>query len=150
MVTREPYRIVFFGTPEFAVPTLEALLHSRHLVVGVVTQPDRPRGRGYRVTDPPVKVRAAAARLPVLQPERLKDGGFLDALTALGADIGVATTGVAGPEAHDGKPVGTVYIGIATDAGTTGYEYVFSGSRAEIRGQACGAALERLLEVLAS
>jgi len=71
------------------------------------------------------------------------------ARTALGADIGVATTGVAGPEAHDGKPVGTVYIGIATAAGTRGYEYSFSGSRAEIRGQACGAALERLLEALA-
>jgi nicotinamide-nucleotide amidase len=72
------------------------------------------------------------------------------ARTALGADIGVATTGVAGPEAHDGKPVGTVYIGVATATGTNGYEYVFSGSRAEIRGQACGAALERLIEALAS
>jgi nicotinamide-nucleotide amidase len=72
------------------------------------------------------------------------------ARAALGADIGVATTGVAGPEAHDGKPVGTVYIGIATGAGTSGFEYLFSGGRAEIRGQACGAALERLLEALAS
>jgi nicotinamide-nucleotide amidase len=72
------------------------------------------------------------------------------ARAALGSDIGVATTGVAGPEAHDGKPVGTVYIGIATAAGTNGFEYLFSGSRAEIRGQACGAALERLLEALAS
>jgi nicotinamide-nucleotide amidase len=72
------------------------------------------------------------------------------ARTALGADIGISTTGVAGPEAHDGKPVGTVYIGVATAAGTAGFEYLFSGSRAEIRGQACGAALERLLEALAS
>jgi nicotinamide-nucleotide amidase len=72
------------------------------------------------------------------------------ARTALGADIGISTTGVAGPEAHDGKPVGTVYIGVATAAGATGFEYLFSGSRAEIRGQACGAALERLLEALAS
>ena len=70
------------------------------------------------------------------------------ARTVLGADIGVSTTGVAGPEAHDGKPVGTVYIGIATAAGTSAFEYAFSGSRAEIRGQACGAALERLLEAL--
>lgn len=69
---------------------------------------------------------------------------------ALGADIGVSTTGVAGPEAHDGKPVGTVFIGVATAAGTTAYEYAFSGSRADIRGQACGAALERLIEALAS
>ncbi|WP_461174504.1 CinA family protein [Arthrobacter sp. Z1-9] len=83
------------------------------------------------------------------------DGGVAAAMaagarTALGADIGISTTGVAGPEAHDGKPVGTVYIGVATAAGTTGFEYLFSGSRAEIRGQACGAALERLLEALAS
>jgi nicotinamide-nucleotide amidase len=83
------------------------------------------------------------------------DGGVAAAMaagarTALGADIGISTTGVAGPEAHDGKPVGTVYIGVATAAGATGFEYLFSGSRAEIRGQACGAALERLLEALAS
>ena len=51
-------RVVFFGTPRFAVPTLEALLGSRHAVAGVVTQPDRPRGRGQRVTDGPVKALA--------------------------------------------------------------------------------------------
>ena len=67
---------------------------------------------------------------------------------ALGADIGVATTGVAGPDAHDGKPVGTVFIGIATAAGSGAHGYSFQGSRADIRGQACGAALERLLQVL--
>jgi nicotinamide-nucleotide amidase len=72
------------------------------------------------------------------------------ARTVLGADVGLSTTGVAGPEGHDGKPVGTVYIGIATAAGTSAFEYVFDGNRAEIRGQACGAALERLLEALAS
>jgi nicotinamide-nucleotide amidase len=95
-----------------------------------------------------------------VSPELLADVGSVDsdvaaamadgARAALGADIGISTTGVAGPEAHDGKPVGTVYIGIATGTGSTGFEYVFSGSRAEIRGQACGAALERLLEALAS
>jgi nicotinamide-nucleotide amidase len=95
-----------------------------------------------------------------VSPELLANVGSVDsdvaaamaagARTALGADIGISTTGVAGPDAHDGKPVGTVYIGIATAAGTTGFEYLFSGSRAEIRGQACGAALERLLEALAS
>ena len=95
-----------------------------------------------------------------VSPELLADVGSVDsdvaaamadgARSALGADIGISTTGVAGPEAHDGKPVGTVYIGIATGTGSTGFEYVFSGSRAEIRGQACGAALERLLEALAS
>jgi methionyl-tRNA formyltransferase len=89
MVTREPFRIVFFGTPEFAVPTLDALLRTRHPVVGVVTQPDRPRGRGQKRTDAPVKLRAAAAGVPVLQPERLKDPAFLDALAGLHADIGI-------------------------------------------------------------
>lgn len=68
----------------------------------------------------------------------------------LGADVGLSTTGVAGPDGHDGKPVGTVYIGVATAAGSTAFEYAFDGNRAEIRGQACGAALERLLEVLSS
>jgi methionyl-tRNA formyltransferase len=82
-------RIVFFGTPEFALPTLDALLQSRHDVVGVVTQPDRPRGRGYEMTDAPVKARAAAAGRPLLQPARLKDPAFLHALTALNAHLGV-------------------------------------------------------------
>jgi methionyl-tRNA formyltransferase len=82
-------RVVFFGTPDFAVPTLDAILASHHPVVGVVTQPDRPRGRGQRVTDAPVKARAVAAALPVLQPDRLKAPEFLDALTSLRADVGV-------------------------------------------------------------
>jgi methionyl-tRNA formyltransferase len=89
MVAAEGLRIVFFGTPEFAVPTLDALLHSRHRVVAAVTQPDRPRGRGHRTTASPVKLQAAAAGVAVLQPERLKDQSFLDALTALDADLGV-------------------------------------------------------------
>ncbi|QOD04723.1 CinA family protein [Pseudarthrobacter sp. BIM B-2242] len=68
--------------------------------------------------------------------------------SALGADIGIATTGVAGPEEHDGKAVGTVFIGVASADGTSAFQYSFSGNRADIRGQACGAALERLLDVL--
>jgi methionyl-tRNA formyltransferase len=89
MVAGDALRIVFFGTPEFAVPTLDALLASRHRVVGAVTQPDRPRGRGHRTSDAPVKSRALAAGLPILQPDRLKDPGFLDALAAFHADLGV-------------------------------------------------------------
>lgn len=69
---------------------------------------------------------------------------------ACGADIGVSTTGVAGPEPHGGKAVGTVFVGIATAEGTTSFGYVFEGNRADIRGQACAAALERLLEALSS
>jgi methionyl-tRNA formyltransferase len=89
MVAGSGLRLVFFGTPEFAVPTLDALLESTHSVVGVVTQPDRPRGRGQKTSDAPVKARAVAAGLPVLQPERLKDPAFMSALGALGADLGV-------------------------------------------------------------
>lgn len=89
MVARSPLRIVFMGTPEFAVPTLEAILASSHQVVGVITQPDRPRGRGQKVNDGPVKACALAAGLPVLQPPTLKAPEFLDALRGLQADLGV-------------------------------------------------------------
>jgi methionyl-tRNA formyltransferase len=88
MVT-PPLRIVFFGTPAFAVPSLDALLASPHQVVAVVTQPDRPRGRGQKTTDAPVKARARDAGLEVLQPDRLKDEPFMSALRALNADLGV-------------------------------------------------------------
>jgi nicotinamide-nucleotide amidase len=70
------------------------------------------------------------------------------ARTACGTDVAVATTGVAGPEAHDGKDVGTVFVGLATAEGATSFAYHFEGSRQEIRALACGAALERLLEAL--
>ena len=93
-------RVVYFGTPAFAVPTLEALLGSPHHVLAVVTQPDRPRGRGQRVSDTPVKELALARGLPVLQPDRLKDEAFMDAFRALDADIGVvAAYGKILPEA---------------------------------------------------
>jgi len=81
--------VVFFGTPQFAVPTLEALLASRHHVVGVVTQPDRPRGRGHHTTAGPVNACARAAGIDVLQPPVLKDPAFLAALGNLRADVGV-------------------------------------------------------------
>jgi len=86
---RPGLKVVFFGTPTFAVPTLDALLASSHTVVGAVTQPDKPRGRGQRETDAPVKARAVQAGLRILQPMTLKDPSVLDDLAALGADIGV-------------------------------------------------------------
>jgi methionyl-tRNA formyltransferase len=89
MVTAAALRVVFFGTPAFAVPTLDALLASHHPVVGVVTQPDRRRGRGQKTTDAPVKSRALAAGIPILQPDKLKAPESLSALVALGADLGV-------------------------------------------------------------
>jgi len=82
-------RVVFFGTPNFAVPTLEALLDSHHSVVGIVTQPDRPRGRGQRVGESPVKRVALSRGIPVLQPDRLKDEAFLASLRAWSAEAGV-------------------------------------------------------------
>lgn len=64
-------RIIFLGSPAFAVPSLEALLEAGHDVAAVVTQPDRPSGRGHAMTPPPVKVAAIEHGLPVLQPERV-------------------------------------------------------------------------------
>lgn len=82
-------RVAFFGTPGFAVPTLEHLLNSPHQVVGVVTQPDRPRGRGQQVTEGPVKALAVSLGLPILQPVKLARDQFEAAFMALEADIGV-------------------------------------------------------------
>ena len=84
-----PLRIVFFGTPDFAVPTLEALHDSRHPVVGVITQPDRARGRGQQLQAGPVKQVAEHHGLKILQPPRLRDDRFLEALRGLDADLGV-------------------------------------------------------------
>ena len=89
MVNKRSLRVVFFGTPQFAVPTLEKLFGSSHQVVGVITQPDRPRGRGQKTSFAPVKARAVDAGLPVLQPATLKDPNIVSALAALGGDIGV-------------------------------------------------------------
>ena len=82
-------RIVFFGTPEFAVPTVEALQQSRHAVVGVITQPDRARGRGLKSQPGPVKQVADRFGVSVLQPARLRDESFLESLRGLRADLGV-------------------------------------------------------------
>lgn len=82
-------RIAFFGTPAFAVPTLDALLASTHTVACVVTQPDRPRGRGQKVTPAPVKARAMEAGVPVLQPDKLTADPWAATLAAFDVDLGV-------------------------------------------------------------
>lgn len=89
VTTAPPLRIVFFGTPDFAVPTLEALHGSRHQIVAVVTQPDRARGRGHHSQPGPVKQIAERLGLPILQPLRLRDEEFLEAYRDLHADLGV-------------------------------------------------------------
>lgn len=84
-----PLRVVYVGTPAFAVPTLAALLKSRHSVVGVVSQPDRPRGRGHRTAATPTKELALLSGAPVLQPLKLRDEAFLRSIAELRADLGV-------------------------------------------------------------
>ncbi len=81
-------RVLFYGTPEFALPTLEALLE-RHTVAAVVTQPDKPAGRGQHLRPPPVKDRALAAGIPVLQPPKLREPGWPERLAEVGADVAV-------------------------------------------------------------
>ena len=87
MVT--PLRIVFFGTPAFAVPSLEALAANGHVIAGVVTQPDRPRGRGHRVQPSEVKTSALALGAEVVQPTRLREAEFRNQLAGFDADLGV-------------------------------------------------------------
>jgi methionyl-tRNA formyltransferase len=82
-------RVAFFGTPEFAVPTLEALIASQHDVVAVVSQPDRPKGRGQRLQPTPTKTVASAAGVPVLQPIRIRDEAFLRSIGEMRLDLGV-------------------------------------------------------------
>lgn len=89
MTPATPLRVVFFGTPDFAVPTLEALHGSRHEVVAVVTQPDRARGRGRHSQPGPVKQFAERLGVTILQPQRLRDEEFLEAYRNLDADLGV-------------------------------------------------------------
>ncbi len=85
-----PLRVLFFGTPAFAVPTLEALLGSPDAtVVAAVTQPDKPRGRGQQVSASPIKTRAESAGVPVLQPTRLSNEDFLEAVRAFEPELGV-------------------------------------------------------------
>lgn len=85
-MTINQLRAVFMGSPDFAVPTLEAL-HGACQVLGVVTQPDRPRGRGRALAQPPVKVAALELGLPVFQPETLRSKAVRLELSALGADV---------------------------------------------------------------
>jgi methionyl-tRNA formyltransferase len=79
--------IVFMGTPDFAVPSLRALLEEGHTVIAVVTQPDRPKGRKRVLTPSPVKVEAEKRGIPVLQPEKLRQADSVEALRQLRPDL---------------------------------------------------------------
>ena len=80
-------RIIFMGTPEFAIPSLKTLLEHCYDVVSVVTAPDKPRGRGQIIAPTPIKEFALQKDLPVLQPEQLKASEFASALASLQPDL---------------------------------------------------------------
>ncbi len=82
-----PLRIIFAGTPDFSVPCLQALRDAGHKVVAVYTQPDRPAGRGRKLTPGPIKEAATALGLPLLQPPSLRDPAAIATLRELGADL---------------------------------------------------------------
>lgn len=80
-------RIIFMGTPDFSVPTLERLIASRHEVIAVVTQPDKPKGRGKEVQMPPVKETALQHGIPVYQPVRARETSFVGEIRSLAPDV---------------------------------------------------------------
>ncbi len=85
--TIQPLNIIFAGTPDFSVPALEALIASKHNVIAVYSQPDRPAGRGRKLTASPVKQKALAENIPVFQPETLRDEAVQAELANLKADV---------------------------------------------------------------
>jgi methionyl-tRNA formyltransferase len=82
-------RIIFLGTPDFAVASLKAMVEAKHEVVAVVTMPDKPAGRGMKLQQSPVKQYAVSQNIPVLQPEKLRDPAFIEELRSFKADLQV-------------------------------------------------------------
>ncbi|CAA9303905.1 MAG: Methionyl-tRNA formyltransferase [uncultured Gemmatimonadetes bacterium] len=105
-------RIVFWGTPEFAVPALRAIADEGHDVAGVVTQPDRPAGRGRGVAQSAVKREALEMGVPVLQPERARGDEFMAALRALEPELSVVVAygQILKPEVLELPPLGSINI----------------------------------------
>ncbi|MFZ5758585.1 MAG: methionyl-tRNA formyltransferase [Thermodesulfobacteriota bacterium] len=105
-------RIIFMGTPEFAVPALQALLDAKENVVAVVSQPDRPKGRGRQLAPPPIKVLADRHAIPVLQPTKIRTDEFRDTIAGFDPDLlVVAAYGriLPGPLLHL-PPLGTINV----------------------------------------
>jgi len=98
-MTKKDLRIVYLGTPEFAVASLQALVEGGYNVVAVVTMPDKPAGRGHQMQYSDVKKYALSAGLPVLQPEKLKDEAFLEELRSYQADLQIVVAFRMLPEA---------------------------------------------------
>ncbi|MBU4263430.1 MAG: methionyl-tRNA formyltransferase [Proteobacteria bacterium] len=84
-------RIIFMGTPDFAVPSLQALLDHKENVVAAVTQPDRPKGRGRKLSPPPVKILAENTGIPVLQPTKIRTEEYLDTIREFEPDLIIVT-----------------------------------------------------------
>jgi methionyl-tRNA formyltransferase len=104
-------RIVFMGTPEFAVPMLDILFHSQHQIVGVITAPDKPAGRGMQLSESDVKKYGVANGLNILQPEKLKNEAFLNELRVLNADLFVVVAFRMLPElVWNMPPLGTINL----------------------------------------
>jgi methionyl-tRNA formyltransferase len=104
-------RIVFFGTPDFAVASLRALVEAGGQVVAVVTAPDKPSGRGLQLTQTPVKEYALSQHIPVLQPPKLKNPEFLETLKSYAADVHVVVAFRMLPEAVWAMPpLGTINV----------------------------------------
>ncbi len=104
-------RIVFMGTPEFAVASLRAIVEAGFEVVGVITAPDKPAGRGLKLSESAVKIYARSQDLKILQPEKLKDPGFIKTLSDLRADIQVVVAFRMLPEiVWNMPPLGTINL----------------------------------------
>lgn len=104
-------RIVFMGTPEFAVASLKALVEAGQNIVGVITAPDKPAGRGMKLTESAVKQYALAQGLKVLQPEKLKNPQFIEQLRALKADLQIVVAFRMLPEVvWNMPPLGTINL----------------------------------------
>src|SRR6267378_2715945 len=98
-MTNNPLRIVFMGTPDFAVPSLDILVQNKYNVVGVITAPDKPAGRGQQLKESAVKIYARKKGLTLLQPEKLKDENFIRQLKNLDAGLQVVVAFRMLPEA---------------------------------------------------
>lgn len=109
---KQPLRIIFMGTPDFATSNLQALINGPDEVVAVVTQPDRPKGRGKQLKPPPVKLLADSFDIPVLQPDKIRTEEFLNGLLSYQPDLVVATAygRILPPSLLDLAPMGCINV----------------------------------------
>ncbi|OEU79842.1 MAG: methionyl-tRNA formyltransferase, partial [Desulfobulbaceae bacterium C00003063] len=111
-MSKPPLRIIFMGTPDFGLPSLQALADGPDDVVAVVTQPDRRKGRGKKLTPPPVKVLAEALDIPVLQPTKIRTEEFRNGLLSYQPDLIVVTAygRILPPSLLDLTPMGCINV----------------------------------------